>query len=355
NLNGLNLTEATRVMIANNPALSTINWPLRNCTNLTITGNGPAETGANVTLSQLESAASVEISNVSALALESLSQVSYFLAVTRAQVQFLIFPELSKTGSILIANNVHLTYVSFNALQTVRGYLKLTNNDQLSGIQSFPALKSIARDLNITGAFSDVQMQPIGKIQGTSYLSSTQGIGSTCDRFGSNGSYAKGIITENAQCFSQDILLAGSGPSVANSSSHVFNSTSVPQPLGLDHMNSPDLSDGDIAGIVTSITVTILAIVSVVFWWLKKRRKLRLTRPQNQDNWFKPELSAVSKRFSRLFRPSHRELSTPGPVAELQGRGITQELSASQEPVELSDQSQRVELAVDELSHEKDT
>ena len=168
-LSTLNLATADQVRVANNPELNAIDWPLRNCTNITITGNGDIETDIDVSLSELESAGSVSLSGVSTLSLESLSQVSGAFEITNTQAQFLLFPQLSTTGLISISHNEQLAYISFNALQDVKGPLALTNNEKLSGTLSFPALTSVKGNLNITGSYTDVQMQKIRQISGSSY------------------------------------------------------------------------------------------------------------------------------------------------------------------------------------------
>ena len=189
-LSAVNVKQAAMVFVANNPALSAINWATQNCTNLTIAGNGLSSNGANITLNSLVGVSSLTVRNASSLSLPNLEQCNGLFAVESGGLQSLNLPKLTESGGISVANSPQLTTVNMSALQTCTRGLKLINNDHLSGALNFTMLKQLRGDLNITGAFTSVSMPVINTIQGTSYLWSTEDISSTCAQFGQSGSYA---------------------------------------------------------------------------------------------------------------------------------------------------------------------
>lgn len=342
--------QAASVMVANNPALSSLNWPLRTCTNLSIAGNGPSTTGANVTLADLESVASISIRNASSLSLETLTECAGLLSISTAQVQYLIFPNLNSSSGVSIMNNPQLRYISFPALQQTYGALKLINNNDLAGIQSFPALMQLGGDLNITGAFTDVQMPAINTIRGTSYLSSTNNINSTCNRFGSEGTYAKTQIQGDSKCYSENQLVPGSGSSQNNtqgtsSSVNPNNSTQTwPRTQNYSGRGHRRLSSGAIAGIVVGIVVAV-TIVSTAAWLFLRKWKASFARKKVRNSWFKPELSSDNSSLWKLLSGrSLAELPTLNSRAEVLGDGSRVEVPA--EPVKLA------ELPAEEAAHE---
>ena len=187
-LSPINVKVANMVQISNNNQLSKLDWGMTNCTNLTISGNGATTSGINVTLASLQGVASLTVRNASALALPNIETCDSLFNVEAALFDRLDLPKLSQVGAISIANSGSLTEVSMPALQQCSGgALKLTNNDQLGGQISFPQLTQIRGELNITGSFTGVDMPKLNTIQGTSYLWSTEDIGSTCSLFGPQG------------------------------------------------------------------------------------------------------------------------------------------------------------------------
>ena len=229
-LSSVNVKIANQVQVSNNPALSAVNWGTTNCTNLTITGNGLATNGANITLNSLEGVSSLSIRNASGLALPALETCQFLLAVESGGIESLMFPNLTTVGGIAVSNSPSLTNVSFPELQSSTGGLKLINNDHLGGDLIFPQLTQVRGDLNITGSFDSVQMPKLNTIQGTSYLWSTQDIGSTCGQFGPKGSYAGTKIVGGVTCHGNSVSASAAGGTGTNGGANAATSSGAAVP-----------------------------------------------------------------------------------------------------------------------------
>ncbi|KAL9060457.1 MAG: hypothetical protein Q9162_000630 [Coniocarpon cinnabarinum] len=299
------LAEASEITIINNPLLVPVSWPLQNCTTLNITNNG-----------LLSGQDHTDHSIPSTYTFDDLETVSQSLQVVNTNLSALLFPKLTRTGSIRIASNPGLAALGLPILQTSDGSFELTDNGMLSTVQFLPELADIHGNLNITGNFANVSMPALNNVTGNSYISSSADISSTCNTLGSSGSLAQKVVTGSAQCFSENRLEEGS-LSTGTSGNH------------------NGLSGGAIAGIVIGVAVVALIGASIA-WIVSKRRAVRANEevPVNPDNELKAELAGGTWR---KFTSKFTKTETPGEAArgELQGDMVCSELPGVQEPVEL--------------------
>lgn len=152
-LDGINLATVDSFEITNNAYLRTIETQVGNITEaLIINNNGP---NLELTFPNLIWAFNMTVRNVSSLSIPSLTVVNSTFGVYGSYMEEVLAPNLTKVGGdVAFVADSSLTNISMPLLQTIGGGLLIANNSALLDITGFPALKSTAGAISISGNFT---------------------------------------------------------------------------------------------------------------------------------------------------------------------------------------------------------
>jgi hypothetical protein len=182
NLNGINLTSAQSITIANNQYLTNIDIPLTSLSGaLTLNANAAGRTVA--TFNNLTSVGSIAISNCSTVGLAALANATGNVALNSNNFPNLTLPNFGSSNGLTINNNNMMTRLDLPAYAQDSGALSIQNNTMLGGTISLPALIRVAGAANIVGAYSNLSTPALNTVLGAMVLGSTQDITSTCNAY----------------------------------------------------------------------------------------------------------------------------------------------------------------------------
>ena len=156
NLDGINLEQASSIVLANNIEIDTINFPnITNITDfLTLSFNNAM---VNVSFPELESANNISIRAIGSLDIPSLSKINVgdFGVFESDNLETLSAPKLTKIdGALVINNNKGLKNVSFDSLTDVGANLQIANNTNLHDLEGLPELQKVQAALDMSGNFT---------------------------------------------------------------------------------------------------------------------------------------------------------------------------------------------------------
>ncbi|OBT88863.1 hypothetical protein VE02_01908 [Pseudogymnoascus sp. 03VT05] len=165
-LDGINLATVDSFEITNNAYLRKINTQVGNISQaLIINNNGP---NLALTFPNLIWAFNMTVRNVSSLSIPSLKVVNSTFGVYGSYMDSVLAPNLTKVGGdVAFVADSSLTNISMPLLQTIGGGLLIANNSKLLDITGFPALKSAAGAISISGNFTKAAFPALADVQGT--------------------------------------------------------------------------------------------------------------------------------------------------------------------------------------------
>ena len=148
-LDGINVTEATTIKIANNGLLDTIDLPVTSIDDiLELSDNNVAVT---VTLNDLETAKNLTFRNCSGVTMPNIKTMNGTLAFFGSKFETFNATNLTSiTGALTFVDNNNLENISFPALTKVSGALEIANNTELHNID-FPKLETVGGALDFHG------------------------------------------------------------------------------------------------------------------------------------------------------------------------------------------------------------
>ncbi|KFZ11181.1 hypothetical protein V502_07699 [Pseudogymnoascus sp. VKM F-4520 (FW-2644)] len=165
-LEGINLATVDSFEITNNAYLREIETQVGNISQaLIINNNGP---NLKLTFPNLIWAFNMTVRNVSSLSIPSLKVVNSTFGVYGSYMESVLAPNLTKVGGdVAFVADSSLTNISMPLLQTIGGGLLIANNTKLLDITGFPALKSTAGAISISGNFTKAAFPSLEDVQGT--------------------------------------------------------------------------------------------------------------------------------------------------------------------------------------------
>lgn len=174
NLEGINLEEASSIVLANNYQIDTINFPnITNITDfLTLSFNNAM---VNVSFPELESANNISIRAIGSLSIPSLSKINVgdFGVFESDNLETIAAPKLTKIdGALVINGNKGLKNISFDALTDVGANLLIANNTNLHEMEGLPKLENVQAALDMSGNFTKYVLS--GKAISQKYTNQTQ-------------------------------------------------------------------------------------------------------------------------------------------------------------------------------------
>ncbi|KAK3216410.1 hypothetical protein GRF29_8g3203272 [Pseudopithomyces chartarum] len=185
NLDGINLEQASSIVLANNIEIDTINFPnITNITDfLTLSFNNAM---VNVSFPELESANNISIRAIGSLAIPSLTKINVgdFGVFESDNLETIAAPKLTKIdGALVINNNKGLKNISFDALTDVGANLQIANNTNLHDMEGLPELKDVQAALDMSGNFTKIETPSLEFVKGVFNLQSVGDIGDICEKF----------------------------------------------------------------------------------------------------------------------------------------------------------------------------
>lgn len=198
NLNGINLTSAQSINIANNQYLTDINIPLTTITGaINLNSNSAGRTAAS--FGNLTSAGSISISNCSTVNLASLMNTTGQVALTSNGFSNLSLPLLYSSNGLIIQNNNQMTALSLPAYNIDNGALSVENNTMFQSAITLPALTRVSGAAVFRGAFTNLTTPNLNTIAGAMTIVSTAPIDSVCTHYqGIQG--ASNIVQGQVSC-----------------------------------------------------------------------------------------------------------------------------------------------------------
>ncbi|KFZ17399.1 hypothetical protein V501_01741 [Pseudogymnoascus sp. VKM F-4519 (FW-2642)] len=165
-LDGINLATVDSFEITNNAYLRKIETQVGNISQaLIINNNGP---NLELTFPNLIWAFNMTVRNVSSLSIPSLKVVNSTFGVYGSYMESVMAPNLTKVGGdVAFVADSSLTNISMPLLETIGGGLLIANNSKLLDITGFPALKSTAGAISISGNFTKAAFPALADVQGT--------------------------------------------------------------------------------------------------------------------------------------------------------------------------------------------
>ncbi|OBT51270.1 hypothetical protein VE04_09184 [Pseudogymnoascus sp. 24MN13] len=165
-LDGINLATVDSFEITNNAYLRKIETQVGNISQaLIINNNGP---NLELTFPNLIWAFNMTVRNVSSLSIPSLKVVNSTFGVYGSYMESVMAPNLTKVGGdVAFVADSSLTNISMPLLETIGGGLLIANNSKLLDITGFPALKSAAGAISISGNFTKAAFPALADVQGT--------------------------------------------------------------------------------------------------------------------------------------------------------------------------------------------
>jgi len=236
NLNGINLTTASGITIANNQYLTDINIPLTSLSGgLNLNANAAGK--AVATFGNLTTAGSIAISNCSSVNLMQLVNTTGSFAITSNSFTNLTLPAFTGSNGLIINNNNQMTSLSLPVYSKDAGSLNIQNNTGLTGSISMPMLTNVAGAANFIGAFNNLSTPELNTILGACVITSTADISSVCTTY--NGiAGASSVIQGGVTCNSGKSTSSGSGTSSGSSSGASSTSSSTAKSAG-DNIAAP--------------------------------------------------------------------------------------------------------------------
>ena len=301
NSGGLELTDSVeKIDLNNNFDLTTVGF--NNVTNITQSLSVSAnEVNLKLYMTSLEYAANITVRNVSEVYASKLTEVGGAFAIYSSYMKTLEFSALVSTGNTLAAVDCpSLGNLSMNALTSIGGSFVLRNNTELPTID-LPRLETVAKHIQLLGAFDAVSMPSLSDIRGDTRIETTSSNASICDDF--QNASSDGIIRGQLTCKtsqlnsstddnSTDSTTSSNNTSDSSSSSSNTRTTSDSSPK---NVSSPAAA---IAGIVIGGIVA-LVLIAVALWYFCIKRK-----PSSSSNVggnrTKIELPADTDRRSEL-------------------------------------------------------
>lgn len=225
NLNGINLTSANSLNIANNQYLTDIDIPLSSISGaINLNANAAGKTTAS--FGNLTSAGSISISNCTSINLAALQNVSNQVAITGNTLTNLSLPQLSSSQGLIINNNNQLTSLSLPAYANCNGALSVQNNTGYTNALNFPALTHVTGAATFIGAFSNLSTPVLNTVAGQMIITSTNLQESTCNAYQSI-SGASSVIQGGTTCTAgKSASSSGSSGSSASGSATSSGSSS---------------------------------------------------------------------------------------------------------------------------------
>jgi len=182
NLNGINLTSAQSINIANNQYLTDINIPLTTISGaIILNANAAGRTAAS--FGNLTSAGSVSISNCSTVNLASLANTTGLVALTSNGFANLSLPALASSNGLIITNNNQMTALSLPSYATDNGALSVENNTMFQGPINLPSLVRVSGAAVFRGAFTNITTPELNTLAGAMTIVSTADINNVCSRY----------------------------------------------------------------------------------------------------------------------------------------------------------------------------
>lgn len=231
NLNGINLTSAQSINIANNQYLTDINIPLTSITGaINLNANAAGRTAAS--FGNLTSAGSISISNCSTVNLAALMNTTGQVALTSNGFSNLSLTQLYSSNGLIIQNNNQMTALSLPAYNTDNGALSIENNTMLQSAISLPALVKVSGAAVFRGSFTNLTTPNLNTLAGAMTIVSTAPIDSVCSHYnGIQGAsnIVQGVVTCNGgKATTSSGSGSGSSSGTAASGSASASSSSKP-------------------------------------------------------------------------------------------------------------------------------
>lgn len=232
-LNGIELEGVAEMNINNNRYMTEVDVnALKNVTRaLTFAANSDE---LKISLPNLESAANLTFINVSDVSMPSLSEVGGAMGFYFNTFESFSAPNLTETGSdIAFVSCANLNNISFPELTIIGGGFLVANNSELTEVNGFPQLKTIAGALDFAGVMEEVKMPKLGDVRGGSNVQSTTDKTELCDAF--NQAAQKKIIKGSSVCkVNEDNPETIDGTSTSGESSSSSSSEGAANPAVFD-------------------------------------------------------------------------------------------------------------------------
>lgn len=152
-LSGLDLTTCNKLEVNHNEDLLSIVLDNLSNTTTTISISSNAA-GLEVSLKSLQTSRGLALHGVDTVAVPLLDTLNGALELSQNDFRTFSAPNLTRVVDLLVADNALLSKLDFPVLVELNGDLSITNNSRLGNLAGFPALQTIAGNLELKGRFS---------------------------------------------------------------------------------------------------------------------------------------------------------------------------------------------------------
>lgn len=115
-----------------------------------------------------------EFRQVGSINMPSVSHVEGDLSFHDSDMTSLHLDNLERVGgTMVIANNNHITDMSFKKLELVGGALSIANNSQLTTIKGYPSLSAVHGTVDLAGGFDKYELPALQDVRGGMRIQTT--------------------------------------------------------------------------------------------------------------------------------------------------------------------------------------
>lgn len=123
---------------------------------------------------QLIELQAAEFRQVGSINMPSVSHVEGDLSFHDSDMTSLHLDNLERVGgTMVIANNNHITDMSFKKLELVGGALSIANNSQLTTIKGYPSLSAVHGTVDLAGGFDKYELPALQDVRGGMRIQTT--------------------------------------------------------------------------------------------------------------------------------------------------------------------------------------